>query len=344
VSEAIPVISVVMAVYNGEKYLAEAIESVLAQTYQDFEFIIVDDSSTDSTASIIHQIMRTDRRVKTIKNEENVGLGVSLRIGIQKALGIYIARMDADDISQSDRLENQLKFLDSHPEIMVLGGDHIFIDSNGKLTGTLTYPKNPEVVRWNMLLGSGMIVSNGAAMFRRQFFDRVGQYSDLRAAQDFELWTRMVGLDPLPIANLDSVIYYYRQHGTTTTKSQNTLQEHNAVEIRLRKIEEFLGKPVPAEVVLAYRYPSYTYKNIDLCIKTWIEIYIKFIQKFKVDSEARREIQIELISRLNKYSYIPPQKNNIQYRVSLWKLISWLPMDLSLRLILFKIEWIFKRL
>lgn len=339
-----PTISVVMAVYNGEKYLAEAITSILTQTFQDFEFIIVDDASTDTSPSIIQRLAQQENRIRVIRNEENVGLGSSLQKGIQIARGKYIARMDADDISLPDRLQKQLDFLDLHSSFLIVGCDHKKIGVDGSVISNFFYPKDPDQIRWNMLLGSGLIVSNGAALLRRQLIDEIGSYSDLRAAQDFEFWTRLFEHVPLPIANMDEILYHYREHGSTTTRSQNSVQEHNAMEIRLKKIEQFLGKPVPPDVLLAYRHPSFTYQNIELCVRTWIKIYRKFIQKFEVSSEARREIQTELISRLNKYSYIPPQKNNTQYRVSLWKLLSWLPIDLALRLMLFKIVWVLKRL
>lgn len=339
-----PTISVVMSVYNGEKYLAKAIESILQQTYTDFEFIIVDDASTDGSPDILRYYQEADQRIQVIRNEENFGLGISLQRGIHSARGEFIARMDADDISLADRFEKQVEYLNRHQEIMVLGGDYLTIYEQDEIINDLTLPKDPEMMRWNMLLGSGIIVIHGTVMFRKELIVKVGNYGDFRAAQDFELWTRTFDVEPLPIANLDGVIYHYRHHGETTTHSLNSLQERIAIQVRLKKIEEFLGKPVPQEVVLAYRYPAYAYANIQICIQTWLEIYQKFLREFKVSTEARREIQKEMISRLNKYSYLPCQKTNIQFRMPFFKLLTWLPFDMSLRLISTKLGWILKHL
>ncbi|HAS7841575.1 TPA: glycosyltransferase family 2 protein, partial [Vibrio cholerae] len=115
-----PKISVVMSVYNGEKYLGEAIDSILKQTFSDFEFIIINDGSTDKTLEIIKSYMKKDDRIVLV-SRENKGLIVSLNEGLDLAKGQYIARMDADDISIKSRFEKQIEFLDSNPDIGVCG-------------------------------------------------------------------------------------------------------------------------------------------------------------------------------------------------------------------------------
>ena len=339
-----PLISVVMSVYNGEQFLAEAIESILHQSWQDFEFIIVDDASRDATPQILELYQKQDDRIHLLRNEVNSGLGCSLQKGVEVARGRFIARMDADDISLPDRFEKQLNYLFSHPEIKILGGNHTITDENGKETSFLIYPKKSSLIRWNMLLGNGLIVSNSAAMMERGFIISLGGYSSLRAAQDFDLWTRTFWMDPFPIANLEDCLLAYRQHGKSTTSANNSLQEKTAIRIRLEKISQFLEKPVPEEVVLAYRHPAYAYSNIEECIRLWIELYCKFIDKFNVNKEERRLIEGEILPLLNKYSYFPPQKNNIQFRVSFWKLLHLLPQSLAFRALLSKITWGMRRL
>ncbi len=342
--EQYPVISVILSVYNTEKYVAAAIDSILRQTYHDFELIIIDDCSTDSSPAIIQNFQAIDKRIKVITNQHNSGLGVSLQRGIKGASGRFIARMDADDISPVDRFEKQVDYLNSHPQIMVLGGDFVIMNEVGEAIRDYIFPKDPEMMRWNMMLGSGLIVGSGAVMIRRELFDQIGPYSDLRAAQDFELWARLFDYDVLPLANLNNIVYYYREQRESITQSQNSLQERNAVQVRQKKIEQFLEKTVSQDVVLAYRHPAYTYRDMCACIQTWIEIYKKFTQVFQVNQETKKNIQTELISRLNKYSYIPPQKVNLQSRVSFWELLGWLPYDLSLRLIGYKMKWIMQHL
>lgn len=333
-----------MCVYNGAQFLEEAIRSILEQTFNDFEFIIVNDGSTDGSVEILEKYRKLDTRIKVVRNMNNVGLGVSLQKGIAMARGEFIARMDADDISLPDRIEKQVEYLQENPEIMVIGGDHSTINDLGERIGTFVYPKESNMMRWNMLLGSGLIVSNGAAIIRKKLFSKIGMYGNLRAAQDFELWTRLFDHDPLPITNLDSVIYLYRQHSAATTSSQKNLQEQIAIRVRKEKIEEFLGKQVPEEVILAYRYPTYSYMNIQECVPTWIEIYRKFILKFNVDNKTRREIRKELFNRINKYTYFPPQDKNIEFRVSLWKVLREAPLSLGTQILFSKIGWVLQRL
>ena len=123
-------ISVVMAVYNGEKYLRSAIDSILSQTYIDFEFIIIDDCSTDNTANILESY--TDSRIQIIRNEKNLRLPASLNKGLKIAKGKYIARMDADDIAMPDRFEKQVKYLEAHQEVAVIGGSFQVFNEFGK--------------------------------------------------------------------------------------------------------------------------------------------------------------------------------------------------------------------
>lgn len=343
-SENLPLISVVMSVYNSEQFLSEAIESILHQTLQDFEFIIVDDASGDASLQILEHYQKKDNRIHILRNEINSGLGSSLQRGVGASRGRFIARMDADDISLPERFEKQINFLFRHPEIKILGGDHIIIDEDGKATSHLIYPKIASVIRWDMLLGNGLIVSNSAAMMEREFINHLGGYSSLRAAQDFELWTRTLWMNPLPIANLDDYLLAYRQHDKSTSSSNNSLQENTAIRIRLEKISQFLEKPVPAEVVMAYRHPTYAYSNIEECIRLWMELYSKFIDEFNVNREERRLIENEILPLLNKYSYFPPQKKNIQFRVSFWKLIRLLPKGFAFRALSSKISWGLHRL
>lgn len=343
-TEQNPTISVVMCVYNGAQFLESAVRSILEQTFTDFEFIIVDDGSTDGSDELLEKYQKSDTRIKIIRNPNNAGLGVSLQIGIALARGEFIARMDADDISLPDRFEKQVEYMKCHPEVIVLGGQSQLINEKPGEKSTILLPMDPALMRWNMLLGSGFIVIHGSVMLRRIELLELGNYGNYPAAQDFELWTRMFNRDPLPIANLDATIYLYRQHGQTTTRSQNDLQENIAIQARLEKIQAFLGRPIPKEVVLAYRYPTYAYTNIQECIQTWINVYRKFMNEFKVEPEARHEIRKELFSRINKFSYFPPQKRNLKYRVSLWKVLRRTPFSLGVQIFFSKIVWVLKRL
>src|ERR1043165_9066720 len=114
-----PHVTVLMAVYNGEPFLAKAIDSILAQTYEDFELLVVDDGSTDATPDIVRSY--GDRRVRTVRNPRNIGLARSLNVGLAEARGALVARHDADDLSYPDRFRRQVEFLAAHPDVAVLG-------------------------------------------------------------------------------------------------------------------------------------------------------------------------------------------------------------------------------
>lgn len=319
-----PRISVVMAVYQGERFLAEAIESILSQTEESFEFIIVDDAGNDNSVAIIEEYQSRDPRIVLIRNQENLGLGGSLRVGVNAARGEFIARMDCDDVSPVDRFALQLAYLDQHPEIAILGGNHRMIDESGHDLGPFDYPQSPVVIRWNMLLGNGLIVSNGATMMRRDFLLRLGNYADLRAAQDYELWSRTFSMEPLPIANLEENVLYYRQHSTTITKTSRSYQEQVAVGVRKAQIEGLLNKSIDQDVVLAYRHPG-NYEKIDKILAEWISIYAAFFKRFSASGDEIAEINREFLQRLGRYIYFNPFTKDKNGRVPFYRVRKMIP-------------------
>lgn len=141
-----PVVSVLMSVYNCEEYLREAVDSILNQTFMDFEFIIIDDGSTDSTAAILAEYERKFTRL-CIHHQTNQGVIASLNMGLELAQGKYIARMDADNVSLPERLAKQVDFLETHPEIGVLGTGAQIMDGYGNTSQTVQFPTQHGVLR-----------------------------------------------------------------------------------------------------------------------------------------------------------------------------------------------------
>ena len=199
-----PKISVIMSVYNGERYLREAIESILNQTFADFEFIIVNDGSTDSSLEIIQSYQ--DERIRVINNEINIGLTKSLNKAITEAHGEYIARQDADDISLPNRFEEQLRYLEQHPETVLLGTSIYMIDEDGKTLGKCTAMAEPS-----KSLTKGNPFNHGSTMFKSEIVHKLGGYNELfRYCQDYELWLRMAKY--YEVRNLKQVLYKLRSH------------------------------------------------------------------------------------------------------------------------------------
>lgn len=203
-----PTVSVVMSVYNGEAFVDQAVDSILAQTYGDFEFIIVDDGSTDRTRSILEGY--TDPRIVPLRNERNIGLTRSLNRALHVARGAYIARQDADDASLPQRLERQVAYMDAHTNVGLLGCACSRVTANGQRLGT-SKPMTDNASLQKALLSSNRFF-HGAVMFRQICTeDTEGWYrQDLRYAQDYELWLRLS--EAWDVANLPEVLYRYREH------------------------------------------------------------------------------------------------------------------------------------
>jgi len=180
-------ISVVMPVYNGEKFVSKAVESILNQTLKGFEFIIIDNKSTDNSVKIIKSF--NDSRIKLIQNKKNVGIASSLNKGIKYSKGQYIARMDADDISYPNRLEEQLSFLEKNPGVSVLGTYASLFNEKGRTWGNLRTPVVPSLKDW--LWGS--MVIHASVMMKKQDVQHVGGYDPKTyRVEDYDLWLRMI--------------------------------------------------------------------------------------------------------------------------------------------------------
>lgn len=183
-----PKVSVIMSVYNGEKFLEEALESILKQTFPDYEFIIINDGSTDRTPQILASF--DDPRLVTV-NQNNRGLTVSLNRGIRLAKGTYIARMDADDISEPTRLERQVEVLDRDPDVVLVACWYKVIDQKGNVLAHRRLPTDGKQLA--RLLVHCNPICHGSVLMRKEAIEAVGLYDEnLRYAQDYDLWLRLL--------------------------------------------------------------------------------------------------------------------------------------------------------
>ncbi|HEC35643.1 MAG TPA: glycosyltransferase [Anaerolineae bacterium] len=238
-----PKVSVLMPVYNGERYVAEAIESILAQTFADFEFIIVDDGSTDGTPSILAEYARQDPRIALLTNGANRGLVPTLNRGLKACRGEYIARMDADDISLPERLARQVTCMDQHPEVGVLGTNIAYIDSGGRLLNG-GRPKDPEpmspaMVHWSLLWHCA--IYHPTVMVRRRVLEWTGFAYDpaFRHAEDRDLWTRLA--PHTTIASLSEILVHYRILPTSVCRAHRGEQRARDRAITHRELTILLG-------------------------------------------------------------------------------------------------------
>lgn len=200
-----PKISVIMSVYDGEKYLDESIQSILNQTFKDFEFIIINDCSTDNSLYIIKQYATKDKRIVLIENEENIGLTKSLNEGLKIAKGKYIARMDADDVALSERFNKQYNYLEKNKNVFLLGTSAMMIDEDGNRSIKITAITQEKKIysrlrKKNTIIHSSIMFRNDFELFYRENF---------KYAQDYDLYLRVLSEGKI-IKNILEVLLYYR--------------------------------------------------------------------------------------------------------------------------------------
>ena len=183
-----PKISVIMPVYNGEKYLKESIKSILNQSFNDFELLIINDKSIDRTEEIIKECAGKDDRIRLIQNQNQKGLPGALNTGLAAARGYYIARMDQDDISQPYRLKMEYEFLETHPQICIVGGGYAPFNENGHRIN-IFHPASSIEIAWRFI--SNTYFCHPSVMFRREIIEDIGGYPDV-GAEDFAFFSKIV--------------------------------------------------------------------------------------------------------------------------------------------------------
>ena len=231
---AAPLVSVLMSVFNGAAYLQQSIESILSQTLEDFEFIIIDDGSSDGSHEIIKGAASRDSRVREYSNPRNLGLSCSLNKGLALARGRYIARQDADDVSAPERLAVQVALLVADRSLMLIGSAYWVIDRDGVLLRMEQPPVQDALIRWRMLFHSAF--AHPTVMFRAQLLARYPlQYDEkLRYAQDYDLWSRFT--DYGPVANGCTPLLYYRVYDRARRAEMYRQQQETATGIAKRNI------------------------------------------------------------------------------------------------------------
>jgi len=213
-------VSVIMPVYNCANYVKEAVESILNQNLTDFEFIIIDDASTDGTQNIIKKFK--DPRITFIQKPFNSGYTSSLNSGINIAKGVYIARMDGDDMSLPERFTEQVSFLESHADILACGTWFKIIDSDE----VIKFPSNPDEIKVALLESN--VIGHPTVMLRKKCLIESGlRYTEaMEPAEDYDLWTRLIAYGK--IANIPKVLLNYRQHTNQVSIVKRKIQNSNS--------------------------------------------------------------------------------------------------------------------
>ncbi len=243
-----PLVSVVMATHNDEPFIAEAVHSILGQSYEAFELIIIEDACSDGTADFLKTL--NDPRVRIIHNQENLGLTRSLNIGIQLARGEYIARQDADDISLPERLAVQVEWSKQHPDIGVIAAQAVEIDASGHETkAKIPNPgMSPEDIAGAMIYANCFVHSGIFA--KKEVLLAAGTYDEsYRYAQDYELWLRLLS-QGIKMQLLPEILIKQRVHALQITRAKNAEQARFALKARCRHWRLLRYSPAAIVVIL----------------------------------------------------------------------------------------------
>ncbi|MEY3479244.1 MAG: hypothetical protein RIQ71_19 [Verrucomicrobiota bacterium] len=249
-----PTFSILMPVYNAERHLDVAVASIVAQDFADWEMIAVDDGSTDGSPEILQRWASRDARIRLVRNATNIGQTASLNRGLGECRGNWVARQDADDLSDPRRLSAQRRYLARHPQTILLGTQGVLIDEHGSNIGLLDVPADAVAIAWCTPFLNPFL--HTAVVFRRDVVQQEGGYDEsFRIAQDYELWARLVAR--YPAGNLPDRLISYRHAESSLSKRGRGLAFDEASRVSAREAERWLGRGwSPAEVGLVSAFRS----------------------------------------------------------------------------------------
>lgn len=320
----LPLVSVLMPVFNCGLYIEESVQSVLNQAFSNFELIIIDDCSTDNTTDIIKKF--SDSRIRLYEKGNNSGLIDSLNFGISIAKGEFIARMDGDDICLPERFSKQVNFLIENPDILMVG---TALKRFGVIEDEVIYPENHKDIAVRLCFNSPF--GHPTIMGRKWIFEKYKYNKDFEDAEDYELWTHLVFEGKL--ANIGEVLLLYRTHKNQVSNKKSANQKANAIKCRLRMLDALqIGVKYSNEEIINYLLPNSN--SLEECKK--INEFYNFIisqnKSLAVFDKTTFEKKMESLKmNLLKHSFT---KENIFYPKNLFFLLT--SMKLSELILLLK--------
>ena len=297
-----PRVSVVLSVFNGEKFLKEALDSIVNQSFCEFEFIVIDDHSSDGTAGILDAY--TDRRIVRLRNDINRGPSYSFNRGLKIAQGEYVAKMDADDRSLPTRLAEQVAFLDLQESVGLVGAQVKLIDEGGNILGEWQYPTDPLLIHWALQFYNP--ICHPVVMYRRALVNQLGGYAtNCRWAEDYDLWIRLS--KKAEIAQLPLALLEYRLHGGQITQERFAEMEKSAAAIVRQNINAFWNDPgISDGLIFALRqilgvYPENTRPVSERAIVLLIQLGKAYCRKKELNRKEIRKIEAQLANALMRF-------------------------------------------
>lgn len=280
ISNQKPLVTIIMPVYNGEKYIKESLESILEQTYQNWELIIVNDASTDSSAKIALQYVKKDKRIKLTSHKKNRYRAAALNTGIRMAKGEYISFLDADDLYFEDKTEKQVDFLEKNPAIDMVYGDSEIFDEDGKksLNKSIDFKKDPRELlldvsdkqivpstsAWSILRykNEAKGIPGCSVMIRKKIFENISFDENLKTAQDYDFWFQFIGRG-YKMAKMPILTYRYRHHSEQISRTKNWEEKSRSYNYIIKKLNsqdyfKIPGKTKP-KILLVPNVPNWAF-------------------------------------------------------------------------------------
>lgn len=326
-------VSVIMSNYNTpEEYLRASIESILNQTYQNFEFIIVDDCSTDNSLSIIESY--TDDRIKIIKNPQNLGITKSLNRALAVARGEFVARMDADDISLETRFAKQVEFLKNHPDHIVCGtGVRLIGDWQTKHTNEYICSIIPdkETYQIQLLFSNYPNIVHPTAMFNHNILlkHNITYNENYPLAQDYRMWVSCS--EASECANINEILLKYRVHGKAVSNDKKELQKKIAIQIIQEQLDKLHVK-LDEDYADIHKGFLFNRKPYDIRCKKWIKTLLKQNKKYKIYNQ--KKMKNILWEKWTEISYfgLTKQKNPVKILKTIFNIpFSFMPYLFEIR-------------
>ena len=308
-SSHVPLVSVIMPVYNPGEYLAEAIESILNQTFMDFEFIILCDDPSFKTREIIDNYQKNDNRI-IVFYQKKEGLVASLNKGCSAAKGKYIARMDADDVSHPQRFEKQIEYLECNSDIGLCGTWANLIDKNGRIIDFFKPSSSPNLIKWDLHFFCA--IAHPSVIIRKSFFDRNGQYldSDIHC-EDYALWVR--AFNNTKMSNIPLVLINLRKHDLNVSKTYSEIQITHAMKVSQIALSSTLKKKISLNnVQIIYRqannFPAEDYMTT---IKNLRQLQHLYVEIPVLSHEEKKYIRKSMCTLLYNIGILPFFRNPV---------------------------------
>ncbi|MBF0341666.1 MAG: glycosyltransferase [Magnetococcales bacterium] len=320
-----PRVTVLTPVYNGERYLEEAIQGILRQTWRDFEFLLIDDASTDATPELLAAWAARDARIRVVRNPVNLGLTCSLNRGIALARGEWIARQDGDDCSFPERLARQLGFLEAHPGVELLGSGAWWMNARGEReTRPRSQPTGHVEIAWTLLTGNPFF--HTSVIFSRRLALACPYDEGLRFGQDFELWGRMLAVTRG--ANLAEPLVCSRRHEERVSALHGDAQREIALVIARRRCQGLVPERSwsRAELLAAREWMSSLWPTpgeTRETLETGLELFGAFKNQGGRDGLELEALERRVLQRVWRGVFALPPGDRWPVMRRMWRLAGW---------------------